>query len=52
MKSFEIFFSDLNDDAKQRLLEAVGVSSAKEMNWDINILPIASYDYEETEKGE
>lgn len=50
MKSFEIFFNDLNDDAQTRLLEAVGVSSAKEMNWDMDILPIALYDYEEAKE--
>jgi len=48
MKTFEIYFSDLNDEAKNRLCEAVGIKDPKEMNWDMDILPIASYDFEET----
>ena len=40
---FEIYFSDLNEDAQKRLLEAVGVSDPKEMNWDLDIIPIAYY---------
>lgn len=47
MKTFEIYFSDLNEDAQKRLLEAVGVEEAKEMNWDADICPIAAYDFEE-----
>lgn len=50
MKTFEIYFSDLNEDAQKRLLEAVGVETAADMNWDIDICPIAMYDFEtETE---
>ena len=40
---FEIFFNDLNEDAQKRLLEAVGETDPKEMNWDINMCPIAMY---------
>lgn len=40
---FEIFFSDLNDDAQKRLLEAIGETDPKEMNWDIDMCPIALY---------
>ena len=40
---FEIFFSDLNEDAQKRLLEAVGEDDPKEMNWDIDMCPIAMY---------
>ena len=40
---FEIYFNDLNDDAQKRLLEAVGETDPKEMNWDINMCPIALY---------
>ena len=51
MKSFEIYFSDLKEDAQKRLLQAVGVNEAKDMNWDIDMCPIAIYDFEEnTEK--
>lgn len=46
MKTFEVFFSDLNEDAQRRLLDAVGAENAKEMNWDMDILPIATYYFE------
>lgn len=50
MKTFEIYFSDLNEDAQKRLLKAVGAETATDMNWDIDICPIAMYDFEtETE---
>ena len=50
MKTFEIYFSDLNEDAQKRLLEAVGAETAADMNWDTDICPIAMYDFEtETE---
>ena len=48
MRDFEIYFSDLNEDAQQRLMEAVGITNPKEMNWDINIVPIAIYEYEDS----
>jgi len=47
MISFELYFNDLNEDAQKRLLEAVGAKDASEMNWDINILPLAMLDFEE-----
>lgn len=43
MEEMEIYFSDLNEDAQNRLLEFVGVKDPKEMNWDMDIMPIASY---------
>ena len=46
-KTFEIYFSDLNKEAQTRLCEAVGIEDPKEMNWDMDIFPIAMYDYEE-----
>ena len=42
-KSFDIYFSDLNDDAKRRILEFVNAEDPSDMNWDLDILPIASY---------
>ena len=45
MGEFEIYFSDLNEDAQQRLLEAVGAKSAKDMNWDMDWCPIAIYEF-------
>lgn len=50
MTTFEIYFSDLNEDAQKRLLELVGAESAKDMNWDIDLIPIATVDFEEDEK--
>ena len=46
MDSFEIYFNDLNEDAQKRLLDFVGAESAKDMNWDMDILPIAIFDVE------
>jgi hypothetical protein len=37
MKTFEIYFSDL----------FVGAHNPAEMNWDIDILPLATYEFEE-----
>lgn len=47
MESFEIYFSDLNEDAQKRLLEAVHAKTAADMNWDMDIIPIAVYEFEE-----
>ena len=49
MKEFEIYFSDLNEDAQQRLMEAVGITDPKEMNWDMDIVPLAIYEFETEE---
>lgn len=46
MESFGIYFSDLNEDAQKSLLDFVGVESAADMNWDMDILPIATIDIE------
>jgi len=50
MQTFEIYYSDLNEDAKVRLLQAVGAETAADMNWDMDLVPIATYDFEEDEK--
>lgn len=49
MKTFNIYFNDLNDDAKKRLLNFVGEKDASDMNWDLDIIPIAIFDYEGVE---
>ena len=49
MRDFEIYFSDLNEDAQERLLGAVGAESPAEMNWDLDILPLAVYEFEEND---
>ena len=43
-ESFEIYFSDLNDEAQQNLLDYMGVENASDMNWDIDMAPIAIYE--------
>jgi len=40
-KSFEIYFSDLNEDAQKRLLETIPAYTAPEANWDKENNPIA-----------
>jgi hypothetical protein len=45
MKSFEIWFKDLNPDAQKRYLEFQGVSRPEDLNEDL--APIASIDLEE-----
>lgn len=40
---FNIYFSDLNEDAQKRLMERIGITDPKEMNWDIDMAPIAIY---------
>ena len=46
LKTFEIYFSDLNEDAQKRIMEMVKIDDPKEMNWDIDMCPIAMYDVE------
>lgn len=41
---FEIYFSDLNEDAQNRFLEYMKLDSAKEGNYDIDMVPIAVID--------
>ena len=47
IQTFEIHFSDLTDAAQEELMDLVGISDPKEMNWDLDIVPIASADFEE-----
>ena len=48
LKSFEIYYGDLNEDAQKRLLALVGATDPAEMNWDpeINMCPLAIYETE------
>ena len=52
MTSFNIYFSDLNEDAQMRLLEAVGAKVPSDMNWDMDILPLATFEFEDDEQSE
>lgn len=45
--TFEIFFSDLTDEAKKELLDFYGVQSEKELNMDIDIIPLCTITKEE-----
>lgn len=47
MKTVELFFDDLTEEAQQRVLEAAGMSSPAEGNWDV--MPLADIDFEEEE---
>lgn len=51
MKTFKIYYHDLNEKAQKELLEFVGETDPSEMNWSNNeyadIFPIAFYDIEE-----
>lgn len=43
----EIFFDDLSTDKQKEILEAAGIESASEMNWDV--IPITTVEFEEFE---
>ena len=42
----DIFFSDLNERTQKDLMGAVGITDPKELNWDLDIIPIATMDFE------
>ncbi len=44
---FKIFYSDLNEDAQKRLLEAMGIEEPKDANMDIDVVPLAVFYTEE-----
>ena len=44
MKTFEIYFDDLTEEAKQRLMESFGTTPEEE-NWDL--FPLAILEREE-----
>lgn len=43
MEDFNIYFSDLKEESQRRLMEAVGITDPREMNWDFDLLPLATY---------
>jgi len=47
MSSFEIFLSDLNEEAQKRYLEFQGVESADDLNGDLCALAIVDKSDEE-----
>lgn len=50
MGSFELYFSDLTEEAQQNILECVGVESAEDMNWDV--FPITEIEFDDNEFDE
>lgn len=49
MVSFEIYFSDLNEKAQRELMELVHIKHPNEMNWDIDMSPLAIYETNDDE---
>ena len=49
MVSFEIYFSDLNEKAQRELMELVHIKDPSEMNWDIDMSPLAIYETDDDE---
>ncbi|MBN2286048.1 MAG: hypothetical protein JXI43_06345 [Tissierellales bacterium] len=47
MTTIEIYFDDLSETKQKELLEAVGVESPDEMNWDT--FPVSCVDLEKDE---
>ncbi len=47
MKTFYIYFSSLTDDAQKDLLNLLGIKDPSEMNWDMDVIPLAMVDFEE-----
>ena len=46
MRTFYIHFSDLNEKAKKSFLKFIGIEDPKELNMDIDVIPIATIDME------
>lgn len=42
MNEFEIYFSDLNEDAQKQLMEQYHITNPSEANWDIDLIPLAT----------
>jgi hypothetical protein len=47
VKEFPIYFSDLSDEAKERFLKFMGVDDPAELNMDMDIVPLTTYEVEE-----
>ena len=52
MNTLKIFFSDLTPDAQVEALKAAGAKDPKDLNWDMDIIPLAMVDFEQTEDEE
>lgn len=42
-KVFEIYFSDLNENAQKRLMKAMQISDP---NLDMDVIPLATYEFD------
>lgn len=47
MATIPIYFSDLKEDAQKRLLEAQGLKTPSEGNYDLDIMSLFELDFEE-----
>uniref|UniRef100_A0A6H1ZHQ8 Uncharacterized protein n=1 Tax=viral metagenome TaxID=1070528 RepID=A0A6H1ZHQ8_9ZZZZ len=45
--TFNIYFSDLNENCQQRLLVRFNMESPKEANWDVDVIPLAIIEMED-----
>lgn len=45
--TFELYFSDLTEDAQQEILKRAGVKSPEDMNWDV--FPITTIEFDNNE---
>lgn len=45
--TFELYFSDLTEEAQQEILEKAGVKKPEDMNWDV--FPITTIEFENGE---
>lgn len=43
-KTFELYFTDLTEEAQKEILEKAGVESPEDMNWDS--FPITTIEFE------
>ena len=44
--TLDIYFSDLKPGTQQDLLDLVGARDAKDMNWDVDVVPLFTYEVE------
>jgi len=50
---FEIYFTDLTEEAQKRIMDAYHIKSPAELNWDRDFVPIAFASLpEETEEDD
>ncbi len=45
--TFNIYFDDLTEDAQTRLLKLLHADGPEDMNFDMDLVPLAVYDFEE-----